>query len=78
MNQTLRLQQDEAYEVSLRADREKERLRKLERERREAEDRQKRELELQEIRQKEVRCRGAEGVKLSLHVNVNYVVSAGN
>lgn len=33
MTQTLRQQQDEAYEVSLRADQEKERLRQVEQER---------------------------------------------
>lgn len=54
LNQTLRAQQDQAYEDSLQADREKERLRRLERERREEEERQRRESEHQEQLEREV------------------------
>ncbi|KAJ1522037.1 hypothetical protein ONE63_002355 [Megalurothrips usitatus] len=53
LNQTLRAQQDQAYEDSLQADREKERLRRLEKERREEEERQRRESEHQEQLERE-------------------------
>lgn len=64
LNQTIRAQQDQAYEDSLQADREKERLKRMERERQEEDERQRRESERQEQLEKEVRpC-----VKLLVHV----------
>lgn len=54
LNQTLRAQQDQAYEDSLQADREKERLRRLERERQAEQERQRRESERQEQLEREV------------------------
>ena len=57
-----RLQQDAAYQESLRADQEKERRRQEERERQEQEERARQEEERQRQLKKEVRgCRGLEG-----------------
>ncbi|KAE8748558.1 hypothetical protein FOCC_FOCC004734 [Frankliniella occidentalis] len=53
LNQTLRAQQDQAYEDSLQADREKERLRRLEKEKKEAAERERRESERQEQLERE-------------------------
>lgn len=54
LNQTLRAQQDQAYEDSLQADREKERLKRLDQQRREEEERQRRESERQEQLERDV------------------------
>lgn len=53
-NQSLRLQQDEAYMLSLLADQEKERLRCQEIQRLEGEEQMKRELQQIELERKEV------------------------
>lgn len=53
LNQTIRAQQDQAYEDSLQADREKERLKRMERERQQEEERQRRESERQEQLERE-------------------------
>lgn len=53
-NQTLRAQQDEAYQQSLLADQEKERLRLAERKKLEEMEKMKRKIEEEEVKRKEV------------------------
>lgn len=56
MTQTLRQQQDQAYEESLRADQEKERRKKEEKEKKRQEELEKQRLEDEEKNRREVWC----------------------